>query len=228
AGDSSVPGTTEESSSFSGDNFSPNAGGSTGVEIAPGTEASITNGRIVISDEIRARVSRAIMLLARERGDSSNRIVLALLTNVNGGSASELQSQLQSSFASFGVSPILTANLVSNLFSMADIRLAELQETPEGETTPVGSITSIEDLLSREGVLLNIDIDKLEAAINAYNQLVSESSPEVLEKLSKDASFRFIGRILKESRRMHENEERWRKYTLYWWELKAITIIWMR
>ena len=45
-----------------------------------------------------------------------------------------------------------------------------------------------------------MDINQLNNAITAYNQIVMESSPEVLQKLAKDPQFLEVGRVLKQLR----------------------------
>lgn len=208
AGQSSIPGTTEESSSFAGDNFAPELGASSGVEIAPDTEASIgVDGRIVISEETRISLGRAISIIARENNSVSNQVILGLLTNINAG-GDALQSQVQNSITSIGVSPISATNLVTSLFAMVNVQIANAPDSPDGETTPVGTITNPIDLISLQGVTINIDVNKLDAAISAYNKIVSESSPETLAKLSQDGNFRAIGRVLQGARQSMKNRNR--------------------
>jgi hypothetical protein len=42
-----------------------------------------------------------------------------------------------------------------------------------------------------------VNINKLNDAINAYNQIILESSPVVLQKLAQDKDFLAIGQTLK-------------------------------
>ncbi|MEA5619374.1 hypothetical protein VB711_16215 [Cronbergia sp. UHCC 0137] len=117
-----------------------------------------------------------------------------------GGAGSDVAlTQLQEKIAtSTGVNPELIGGLIQALLGVLN------SSEPVAQLAPAQSTASIKDLkidsvISQESgtANVNVDVNKLNAAINAYNKVVLESSPVILQKLSQDPDFLEIGRTLR-------------------------------
>jgi hypothetical protein len=197
AGQTSIPGTTEESSSFSGDTFNPNPG-VTSPQITPGLEATIgPDGKIRVPGEVQKNINCAFSSSDIEPEDLRN-VILGLLSN---RSDVAVQSQVKNYISSLGVSSELTSNLVSALSGMVDATAADKPGVP----TSLLKVRSVQ-LVTDNGAeaspqcISNVDINKLNNAINAYNKIVQKSDHKVLKKLSKESNFILIGKVLKDLR----------------------------
>jgi hypothetical protein len=200
AGQTSIRGTTEESSPFAGDTFNPNPE-VTSPQIAPGLEATIgPDGKIRVPGEIQKNINCAFSSSDTEFEDLRSDI-LGLLSN---GSDVAVQNQVQKYISSLGVSSELTTNLVSALSGMVDSTAADRPGIPTSllKLKPVQLVVDGRNNKDQSSpqCISNVDVNKLNNAINAYNKIVQKSDLQVLRKLSKESNFILIGKVLKDLR----------------------------
>jgi hypothetical protein len=200
AGQTSIRGTTEESSPFSGDTFNPNPE-ATSPQIAPGLEATIgPDGRIRVPGEVQKNINCAFSSSDTEFKDLRSEI-LGLLSN---GSDMDVQNKVQKYISSLGVSSDLTTNLVSALSGIVDSTAADRPGIPTSllKLKPVQLVADNVNNRDQSSpqCISNVDVNKLNKAINAYNKIVQKSDLQVLKKLSKESNFILIGKVLKDLR----------------------------
>ncbi len=200
AGQTSIPGTTEESSPFSGDTFNPNPE-VTSPQIAPDLEATIgLDGRIRVPGEVQKNINCAFSSSDTEFENLRSEI-LSLLSN---GSDATVQNQVQKYISSLGVSSELTTSLVSALSGMIDSTAADRPGVPTSllKLRPVQLVADNRNSRDQSSpqCISNVDVNKLNNAINAYNKIVQKSDLQVLKKLSKESNFILIGKVLKDLR----------------------------
>ena len=78
----------------------------------------------------------------------------------------------------------------NNVSSNSELNLISKEKT-------LNSLNSNE-LISQSQETISIDVQKLNAAIEAYNNIISQSSPEVLQKLAKIPEFLEVRKLLQE------------------------------
>ncbi|MEA5619376.1 hypothetical protein VB711_16225 [Cronbergia sp. UHCC 0137] len=157
---------------------------------------NITSPQIV--DRLRAIASNlvrtnspipGVTLDAREETN----IVITIALGRPGADVSA--SQLQAKLEGFGVNSFLATNLTQFLLGLLNSPVAANPGTAIATTKDLKA-----DFLLSQAQDVNVDINKLNGAIDVYNQIVQESSPVTLQKLSEDPDFLEISRILKELR----------------------------
>lgn len=174
AGSTGAIGTSVESSSFSGDNFSPK-NQSVPTQVVPGTNLSIDfNGQIKTPAVIQEQVNQIASKIYDQSSDCSSRIV-AMLARCS--TVDVFVNEFQTSLSSSGLSQSLTTPLVKNIVGLF-----------EG----FGSTTQ-----PKAG---NVNINQLDAAIKAYNRIVRKSDIKTLQQLYKNPEFIELGKVLKELR----------------------------
>ncbi len=122
---------------------------------------------------------------------------------IGGADAPAAVQQLTSALSATGLSPTLVTNLLQNiagLFSAAEV--STTPSFPSAQLPQAQLVAGTKDLkssltIAQANTAPTVNINKLNNAINAYNQIVLESSPVVLQKLSQDKYFLEIGRTLK-------------------------------
>ncbi|BAY66506.1 hypothetical protein NIES22_66450 [Calothrix brevissima NIES-22] len=194
-------GSTTESSGFAGDNFAPGINVTT-PEPAANTPVTVDNtGQIFTPEAVQSSLDNAAAgivspqgILAGAGGSQSSLIAILL----GGPGASAALNALVSSLTSLGASP-------SSLQALAAALSGLLGSGPSAQLTPGQLVAStkglaVRSLIAQKGATPKVDINKLNAAINAYNKIVRESSSETLIKLSKDPDFLTIGQVLKQLR----------------------------
>ncbi|MBD2343494.1 hypothetical protein [Anabaena subtropica] len=188
AGSAGITGGSDDSGSFSGDNFNP-ANFLSSPEIAPGVNAEVgSDRRLRISREVQNCLNATI---ANRQQENPSAIILTILQG--GSNGAEAANQLQASLGNSGIAVSSAQTLVGALLGLAENQSASASDVP-ASTLVVDSETE------QQQESLNVDINKLNAAINDYNQIVMESNSGVLQKLTKDENFQEIGKLLKQLR----------------------------
>ncbi|MBD2771777.1 hypothetical protein [Iningainema tapete] len=173
AGSTGAVGTSVESSSFSGDNFSPQ-NQSVPTQVVPGTNLSIDfNGQIKTPAVIQEQVNQVASKIYDQSSDCSGRIV-AMLARCS--TVDVFVNEFQAFLSSTGVSQSLTTPLVKNI---------------------VGLFEGFATAQPKAG---NVNINQLNAAIKAYNRIVRKSDTKTLQELYKNSEFIELGKVLKELR----------------------------
>lgn len=209
AGSTGVIGISEDSSAPSGDTFSPN-NSLTPPEPAPGVNVEVGgDGSLSTSIEVQNSLNEAIANIISQTPEPNtcnaniisqipepnicNANVLAIVRE--GASASQAISELQSYLTNLGVRKASVRSLVTalmRLFGSQSASISGVSGNPKG-------LLANSEIAQKEASSI-VDINQLNAAINAYNKIVMESSPELLQQLAKDPQFREIGKILKQLR----------------------------
>ena len=127
----------------------------------------------------------------------------SLLTGGAGSQAAAVA--LTGSLTTAGISPQRAQALVAALGGLFGSTQASLSNLPIAQATPgqlVASNKALKPILviAQSGAATNVDINKLNDAIVAYNGIILASDAETLRKLYKDTDFVGIGKILRELR----------------------------
>ncbi|MEH2423349.1 MAG: hypothetical protein V7K48_21295 [Nostoc sp.] len=205
AGTVNITGASEDSTSSSGDNF--NSGYlQPPFEPVPGVNVEFSrNGGLRISAEVQNTLNATVAnrFCITSSGNSPCAMIIAILLHKLNAEAAA--NQLQVSIVSLGVSSSSVTSLVNALLGLAANKSASVLGVPVGQLQPVQLVASTKGLMAdlviaQKGETPNVNIEKLNDAITAYNKIVRESSPEVLQKLAKDPQFLEVGKLLKQLR----------------------------
>jgi hypothetical protein len=205
AGPNITPGGSEDSSSSSGDNFNP-GNAQPPIEAAPGVNVEFNgNGRLNIPIEVQNRVNATVANILSQTPATNSPYCNIIVILLGGSNAEAAANQLQVSIASFGVSSSSVASLVKALLGLAGKKSATPLCATLGILQSVQLVSSTKGLtpdlvIAQKGETPNVNINQLNNAITAYNNIVMESSPEVLQKLAKDPQFLEVGKLLKQLR----------------------------
>lgn len=127
--------------------------------------------------------------------------VAALAVGSPGAQAAE--AQLTSNLSAAGVSQTLVTSLVQNLDGLfSSTNVSTTPSFPSAQLPQAQLVAGTKDLkasltIAQTNTAPTVNINKLNNAINAYNQIILESSPVALQKLAQDKDFLAIGQILK-------------------------------
>ena len=137
-------------------------------------------------------------------GGGSAANVASLLTG--GAGSQQVAVALTNSFTAAGISPQLATALVTSLTGLFGSTQGSLPNQPLAQATSgqlVASTKALKPILviAQSGAAINLDINKLNDAIVAYNGIILTSEAENLRKLYKDTDFVGIGKVLKELRK---------------------------
>ncbi|MBS9394709.1 MAG: hypothetical protein HEQ29_16785 [Dolichospermum sp. LBC05a] len=137
-------------------------------------------------------------------GGGSAANVASLLTG--GAGSQQVAVALTNSFTAAGISPQLATALVTSLTGLFGSTQGSLPNQPLAQATSgqlVASTKALKPILviAQSGAAINVDINKLNDAIVAYNGIILTSEAENLRKLYKDTDFVGIGKVLKELRK---------------------------
>ena len=126
---------------------------------------------------------------------------------VGGGAGAQVAAaQVTSALTGAGVSPTLATALVqafANVFSFSGAsKTPSFPSAQLPQEQPVASNKALKAglTIAQNNAAPTVNINKLNDAINAYNQIVLESSPVALQKLAQDPDFVAIGTTLKKLR----------------------------
>lgn len=201
AGTAGITGSSEDSSSSSGDNFNP-GNAQPPVEPAPGVNVEFNgNGGLSVSAEVQNSVNAIIANVLSQTPATNSPFFNIIVILLGGSNAEVVANQLQVSIVNLGVSSSSVASLVNALLGLAGNKSAAALGAPVGILQPVQLKGLTADLVTaQKGETPNVDINQLNNAITAYNNVVMESSPEVIQKLAKDPQFLEVGKLLKQLR----------------------------
>ena len=137
-------------------------------------------------------------------GGGSAANVASLLTG--GAGSQQVAVALTNSFTAAGISPQLATALVTSLTGLFGSTQGSLPNQPLAQATSGQLVASTKALkpifvIAQSGAAINVDINKLNDAIVAYNGIILTSEAENLRKLYKDTDFVGIGKVLKELRK---------------------------
>jgi hypothetical protein len=126
---------------------------------------------------------------------------------VGGGAGAQVAAaQVTSALTGAGVSPTLATALVqafANVFSFSGAsKTPSFPSAQLPQEQPVASNKALKAglTIAQDNAAPTVNINKLNDAINAYNQIVLESSPVALQKLAQDPDFVAVGTTLKKLR----------------------------
>ncbi|WP_413172600.1 hypothetical protein [Anabaena azotica] len=195
AGQAVVQGTSSDSSGISGDSFGPRRGAG-------------PDGTLKIPEIIQDRVNKSATEIINSSGKTN--LIIILILGQNG--ADDAATQIRTNFVNLGVSSDIVQQLVKTLYGLCFSRIATNSGLPNAQVTTGNLVASLKGLKAYSVIsqvdpvqnveikTANVDINRLNAAINTYNQIVRESRPETLKQLSKDENFLEAGRVLRQLR----------------------------
>ena len=201
-------------------NIAPLAGASPSVTVSTGAGGVIN---IVVapaaSNAVNAAAAAIVLSPVNNGGGTTNNgggttnnggggqgaaTVVAL---VGGGAGAQVAAaQVTSALTGAGVSPTLATALVqafANVFSFSGAsKTPSFPSAQLPQEQPVASNKALKAglTIAQNNAAPTVNINKLNDAINAYNQIVLESSPVALQKLAQDPDFVAIGTTLKKLR----------------------------
>ena len=168
---------------------------------------SATGNSVVITlpPQVQVAVNQSaaaiIQTLSTTGGGGAN--VVSLLTGDAGSQAAAVA--LTDSLTAAGISPQLATALVTSLTGLFGSTQGSLPNQPLAQATSgqlVASTKALKPILviAQSGAAINVDINKLNDAIVAYNGIILTSEAENLRKLYKDTDFVGIAKVIKELR----------------------------
>ncbi|PAX60415.1 hypothetical protein [Brunnivagina elsteri] len=176
-----------------------------GTPIVPGSNLSVgRNGIIIAPPGIQLQVNNiARGIIARQAPINSPLNIIIIILR-GGTSANTPATQVQTALVNVRVSPALAQALIKSLTAMfgskvsatSGVAVAQLEVSPLVASNKGLAVSKI----AQGGEKADVNISQLNASINAYNQIILESSPETLRELAKNEEFVAIGSVLKELR----------------------------
>jgi len=168
---------------------------------------SATGNSVVITlpPQVQVAVNQSaaaiIQTLSTTGGGGAN--VVSLLTGDAGSQAAAVA--LTDSLTAAGISPQLATALVTSLTGLFGSTQGSLPNQPLAQATSGQLVASTKALkpifvIAQSGAAINVDINKLNDAIVAYNGIILTSEAENLRKLYKGTDFVGIAKVLKELR----------------------------
>jgi hypothetical protein len=200
--------------SLSGGSSLDTAGGRSGAVKSLSRNVTIQINGKTISFKLRRSVLfklRILLqnLLAQGQNTIGPKAVVASLAG-GGAEAQGVADQLQLSFNAAGVSPVLTKELLTELAAfVSSVNTSSITSSVPSVQLPQDQLVASNKALKTGLVIAqavdtqaneDIDIKQFINAINAYNQILQESSPVTLQALSQNQEFLEIGKVLKELR----------------------------
>lgn len=201
AGETIINGTSIDSSTFSGNTFNPETNNTVPVS-APETNILVDNsGEIIISPLAQERLNKIAKRIFDndlssfdDNSNSVSSILEMMLARSRGNFATqEFNSSLQKS----GVPKELVKKFVTRLgglFKASNSNLITNNSTKDSQELLENN------LLINQKSVINVDINQLNAAIKAYNNIVLKSNLTTLKNLAVNPDFLRINKILKELR----------------------------
>jgi hypothetical protein len=122
---------------------------------------------------------------------------------VGGAEAQAAVAQLTSALSATGASPALVSSLLQSIAGLlSGTEVSTTPSFPSAQLPQAQLVAGTKDLktsltIAQTNTAPTVNINKLNDAINAYNQIILESSPVVLQKLAQDKDFLAIGQTLK-------------------------------
>lgn len=135
-------------------------------------------------------------------GDAGGGVAVVSLA-VGGAEAQAAVAQLTSALSATGASPALVSSLLQSIAGLlSGTEVSTTPSFPSAQLPQAQLVAGTKDLktsltIAQTNTAPTVNINKLNDAINAYNQIILESSPVVLQKLAQDKDFLAIGQTLK-------------------------------
>ena len=130
-------------------------------------------------------------------------VVTVVTLAVGGAEAQAAVAQLTSALSATGASPALVTTLLQNIAGLlSGTEVSTTPSFPSAKLPQAQLVAGTKDLktsltIAQANTAPTVNINKLNNAINAYNQIILESSPVALQKLAQDKDFLAIGQTLK-------------------------------
>jgi hypothetical protein len=171
---------------------------------------SATGNTIVItlSPQAQVTVNQVATAITQALANTPGTSIAAISPVLTGSAGSQqAAATVISSLTTAGISPQLAQTLVTAMTGLFGSTKASLSNLPVAQATLGQIVASSSDkvlkpipVIAQSGAAINVDINKLNDAIVAYNGIILASDAETLKKLYKDTEFVGIGRILRELR----------------------------
>ncbi len=201
AGETVINGSSIDSSTFSGNTFTPESSNTIPVS-APDTNLFVdTDGNIIISPSAQQQLNKVAKVIFDNNlsafDDNPNSVSSILEMMIARSTVDFTTEQFTSSLQNSGVSRGLVNKFVT--------RVAGLFKSSTPNLTTNNITNTSEDLLDNN-LLTNqnpgiyVDINQLNYTIKAYNNIVLSSDLTTLQNLSQNPDFLKINQILKELR----------------------------
>ncbi len=201
AGETVINGTSIDSSSFSGNSFTPE-NNNTIPTPAPNTNVFVeTSGIIIISPPVQQQLNNTGKLIFdnnRYRFDDNSNSVSSIYEIIFATSkVNFFRNQFNSSLQDLGVPKGLVNKFVKSLVGLIQESNSNLINKKMRKSSK--DLLDNTFLTKRQSTIF-VDINQLHAAIKAYNQIIIKSNPATLNKLVKNPDFLKISQILKKLR----------------------------
>lgn len=194
---------------FPGFNFNINvnppvgASPSVSLSVGPGGALIITLTPAATQAVNAAAASILSAAAGAGAGGDGQGLATVITLAVGGLQAQAGVAQLTSALSAAGAPPALVAALLENLAGLlSGTDVSTTPSFPSAKLPQAQLVAGTKDLkasltIAQTNTPPTVNINKLNNAINAYNQIVLESSPVVLQKLAQDKDFLAIGQTLK-------------------------------
>lgn len=184
-------------------------GGGSGTTI-PNAESIIITRQsqietLSLAPEVQTTLNQLVPNIVQVLGTTANTTDLVTLVLARPG-VTDAAARITLALTSAGISPQLAVALVNALNGLFSPSTASLPGASLTQARSGGILVSNKNLkgnitVAQAGAAFSVNINKLSAAITAYNNIVIESKPPILKRLSQDASFVGIGNTLKQLRK---------------------------
>ncbi|MCZ2207200.1 hypothetical protein [Cylindrospermopsis raciborskii] len=185
------------------------SGGATIITIPNAESIIITRqsqtATLSVAPEVQATLNQLVPNIVQVLGTTANTTDLVTLVLARPG-VTDAAARITLALTTAGISPQLAVALVNALNGLFSPSTASLPGTSLTQAQSGGILVSNKNLkdnitLAQAGAAFSVNINKLSAAITAYNNIVIESKPPILKRLSQDVSFVGIGNTLKQLRK---------------------------
>lgn len=158
-----------------------------------------------LAPEVQATLNQLVPNIVQVLGTTANTTDLVTLVLARPG-VTDAAARITLALTTAGISPQLAVTLVNALNGLFSPSTASLPGASLTQAQSGGILVSNKNLkgnitVAQAGAAFSVNINKLSAAITAYNNIVIESKPPILKRLSQDASFVGIGNTLKQLRK---------------------------
>jgi hypothetical protein len=159
-------------------------------------------GAIIFSPVVQGAVnSIAVTIISRPAAINSPLSVVTLILR-GGPGASTSAARIQTALVNVRVSPVLAQALIRSLGGIFRSRVGATSGVPVAQLEASQLVAKNKGLsalkVAQSEETPDVDINQLNDSINAYNQIILESSPETLRELAKNEEFVAIGNVLRE------------------------------
>jgi hypothetical protein len=205
AGQAVIEGSTPDSSGTSGDSFSSVSIITIITSVIEGINVSAGSSAGSVILQVTQVIQIALNQVANRLFSLTTTIsttVVALFTGGNTPQTTAIVNQSITTFTSYGVSQSRASRLFLAISRMISVQVSATPATPVAQVTPNATGIAVKGLkadtmIAQSNQQFSVDINQLNEAIEAYNDIVNESDLDTLRKLSQDKTFREIGQVLK-------------------------------